>query len=172
MWRGLTFDTLQHFNCGFFPEWGKEKTPRVIIPANNTNFLARLTIPVESLPLKIQQTIKPKQHSGSKTIFNHIALESNKPIIVVEGYKRTSNLTNNDKVVKSGINLEITMPIIKKGSKGLAVDIWNCILGNVCSVISFDETMDKQTRAFQEKHGLEVDGIVGKNSWTEGFKQV
>lgn len=93
-------------------------------------------------------------------------------VIVVEGYKRTSNLTNNDKVVKSGINLEITMPIIKKGSKGLAVDIWNCILGNVCSVISFDETMDKQTRAFQEKHGLEVDGIVGKNSWTEGFKQV
>lgn len=92
---------------------------------------------------------------------------------VVEGLKRTSNLTNNDKVVKkSGIKLEITMPIIKKGSKGLAVDIWNCILGNVCSVTSFDETMDKQTRVFQEKHGLEVDGIVGEHSWTEGFKQV
>lgn len=94
-------------------------------------------------------------------------------VLICEGYKRTSNLTNNDKVVKkSGIKLEITMPIIKKGSKGLAVALWNAILGNVCYVTEFDEMMDKQTRAFQENHGLEVDGIVGKNSWTEGFKQV
>jgi GH24 family phage-related lysozyme (muramidase)/peptidoglycan hydrolase-like protein with peptidoglycan-binding domain len=93
--------------------------------------------------------------------------------IVCEGYKRTSNLTNNDKVVKkSGVKLDITMPLIKSGSKGLAVAIWNCILGNVCYVTEFDETMEKQTRAFQEKYGLEVDGIVGKNSWTKGFEQV
>lgn len=116
-----------------------------------------------------------KYTSGMKLYEGDILVTCTKghTVIVVEGYKRTSNLTNNDKVVKkSGINLEITMPIIKKGSKGLAVDIWNCILGNVCSVTSFDETMDKQTKAFQEKHGLEVDGIVGKHSWTEGFKQV
>jgi len=116
-----------------------------------------------------------KYTSGMKLYEGDVLVTCTKghTVIVVEGYKRTSNLTNNDKVVKkSGINLEITMPIIKKGSKGLAVDIWNCILGNVCSVTSFDETMDKQTKAFQEKHGLEVDGIVGKNSWTEGFKQV
>lgn len=116
-----------------------------------------------------------KYTSGMKLYEGDVLITCSKghTVIVVEGYKRTSNLTNNDKVVKkSGINLEITIPIIKKGSKGLAVNIWNCILGNVCSVTSFDETMDKQTKAFQEKHGLEVDGIVGKNSWTEGFKQI
>ena len=86
LWRDLTFETLQHFNCGFFPEWGKEKTPRIIIPANNTNFLARLAIPLESLPIKIQKTVKPKQHAGIKTLFNSIALESDLAIIVVEGY--------------------------------------------------------------------------------------
>lgn len=86
LWRGLTFETLQHFNCGFCPEWGNEKTPRVIIPANNTNFLARLTVSIKSLPLKFQQSVKPKQHSGSKTLFNLTALDSEKPILVVEGY--------------------------------------------------------------------------------------
>ena len=85
-WRGLTFETLKHFKCGFLPEWGNEKTPRVIIPADNTNFLARLTISVKSLPLKFQQSVKPKQHSGSKTLFNSTALDSEKPILVVEGY--------------------------------------------------------------------------------------
>ena len=85
-WRGLTLNTLRHFDCGFFPNWGKEKTPRVIIPAANTNFLARLTISSESLPIDIQKTVKSKQHSGTKTLFNATALDSEKTILVVEGY--------------------------------------------------------------------------------------
>lgn len=101
-----------------------------------------------------------------------VTCEKGHTAIVVEGYKRASNLTKDVKVVKSSIKLEIAMPLIKKGSKGLAVALWNCILGNVCYVTEFDETMDKQTKAFQEEHGLEVDGKVGKNTWTEGFKQI
>ena len=92
-------------------------------------------------------------------------------VICVEGYKRTSNLTNNDKVDKK-IKLEIEMPLIKKGSKGSAVALWNYLLGNVVYVTEFDATMEAQTIAFQGKHDLEVDGIVGKQSWTEGFKQL
>ena len=92
-------------------------------------------------------------------------------VICVEGYKRTSNLTNNDKVDKK-IKLEIEMPLIKKGSKGSAVALWNYLLGNVVYVTEFDATMEAQTIAFQGKHNLEVDGIVGKQSWTEGFKQL
>ena len=85
-WRGLTLETLQHFHCGFFSQWGKEKTPRVIIPSSNTTFLARLTVPIESLPANVQKTVKAKQHSGTKMIFNATALDSKKTILVVEGY--------------------------------------------------------------------------------------
>lgn len=85
-WRGLTLDTLKCFHCGFFSQWGKEKTPRVIIPVSNTTFLARLAVPMESLPNSIQKTIKAKQHSGTKMLFNATALDSEKPILVVEGY--------------------------------------------------------------------------------------
>lgn len=85
-WRGLTLETLKFFHCGFFAQWGKEKTPRVIIPASNTNFLARLAVPIESLHVNIQKTVKIKQHSGTKTLFNVNALDSEKPILVVEGY--------------------------------------------------------------------------------------
>jgi len=85
-WRGLTAETLRFFHCGFFSQWGKEKTPRVIIPASNTNFLARLAVPIESLPINIQKTVKAKQHSGAKMLFNATALNSEKPILVVEGY--------------------------------------------------------------------------------------
>ena len=116
-----------------------------------------------------------KYTSGMKLYEGDVLVTCTKghTVIVCEGYKRTSNLTNNDKVVKkSGIEIKAKLPIIKRGSKGLAVALWNVILGNVCYVTEFDETMDKQTRAFQEKYGLEVDGIVGKHSWTKGFEQI
>ena len=93
---------------------------------------------------------------------------------VVEGYKRILNLENNVKVEskKSGIKLEITMPLIKLGSKGLAVEIWQKLMGDLYIISEFDEDVKARTMEWQKAHGLEVDGIVGKNSWTEGFKQV
>lgn len=93
--------------------------------------------------------------------------------IVTEGNKR-SNLEKNDNVKekKAGIKLEITMPLIKKGSKGLAVSIWQQMIGRSYLGTEFDDELVKDTKSFQEAHGLEVDGIVGKNSWTEGFKQI
>lgn len=93
-------------------------------------------------------------------------------VIVVEGYNRTTGLAKNDTVKKSGIALEITMPLIKKGSKGLAVMIWQQLIGRTYIVTEFDDDLVKDTKVWQEARGLEVDGIVGKHSWTEGFKQV
>ena len=90
---------------------------------------------------------------------------------VVEGYKREISLAKND-IKKSGIKLEITMPLIKKGSKGLAVMIWQQLIGRTYLSTEFDDDLVTDTKAWQQAHGLEVDGIVGKNSWTEGFKQV
>lgn len=116
-----------------------------------------------------------KYTSGMKLYEGDVLITCSKghTVIVVEGYKRTSNLTNNDKVVKkSGIKLEVTLPLLKLGSYGAAVEIWQRLMGDVFIISEFDEDVKARTMEWQKKHGLEVDGIVGKNSWTEGFKQI
>lgn len=116
-----------------------------------------------------------KYTSGMKLYEGDVLITCSKghTVIVVEGYKRTSNLTNNDKVVKkSGIKLEVTLPLLKLGSYGAAVEIWQRLMGDVFIISEFDEDVKARTMEWQKKHGLEVDGIVGKHSWTEGFKQV
>lgn len=63
------------------------------------------------------------------------------------------------------------MPTIKKGSKGKAVKIWQIIVG-VEPDGDFGSNTDKATKDFQKSHGLTVDGIVGKNSWSAGLESV
>ncbi len=92
--RGLTFETLSHFNCGYLPEWtpvesrikGKftTPTPRLIIPSSN-HYLARLTVPLESFPPDAQKFIKPKQHEGTKYPFNFNSISADEINIIVEG---------------------------------------------------------------------------------------
>ena len=92
--RGLTFETLSHFNCGFLPEWTPvenriaEKyatpTPRLIIPAGN-HYLARLTVQLETYDQKTQKYIKPKQHEGNKYPFNFNSILADEINIIVEG---------------------------------------------------------------------------------------
>lgn len=65
------------------------------------------------------------------------------------------------------------LPLIKKGSKGKAVKIWQIILGNVVVDSDFGNATEKATKNFQKKAGnLDVDGIVGKNTWYVGLKSV
>ena len=66
------------------------------------------------------------------------------------------------------------MPTIKKGSKGKAVKIWQIILGFTGVELDgdFGKKTDAATREWQEKNGLAVDGIVGKNSWKAGLESV
>lgn len=114
-----------------------------------------------------------KYTSGMKLYEGDVLITCSKghTAAVVEGYKREISLAKND-IKKSGIKLEITMPLIKKGSKGLAVMIWQQLIGRTYLSTEFDDDLVTDTKAWQQAHGLEVDGIVGKNSWTEGFKQV
>lgn len=63
------------------------------------------------------------------------------------------------------------MKTIKKGSKGTAVKIWQIIIGAEPDGIFGAET-EKLTKSFQQKHSLEIDGIVGKNSWRAGLESV
>lgn len=64
-----------------------------------------------------------------------------------------------------------TMPIIKKGSIGKAVKIWQIIVG-VGADGEFGSVTDSATRQFQKAYSLEVDGEVGSQSWAAGLKTV
>ena len=63
------------------------------------------------------------------------------------------------------------MPIIKEGSKGKAVKIWQIIVGTDVDGI-FGEKTKAATIAFQKKKKLEEDGIVGAKSWRAGLESV
>jgi len=103
-WRGLTYETLNQFNCGYEPNfethwqdsnktWHTEKSPRVIIPTNDYHFLARLIGAVDDLNISDESkaNIKPKQHKGTKSIFGkklaleHLEHYGYKCLFVVEG---------------------------------------------------------------------------------------
>lgn len=60
------------------------------------------------------------------------------------------------------------MTEIKKGSKGKAVKVWQVILG-ITADGNFGATTESKTKAFQKKHGLTQDGIVGDKTWMKGL---
>lgn len=93
-WRGLTGRTLSHFHCGYLPLWHHSKkcstSPRIIIPAetapSTANYLARLTVPIDSIPADERKWIQEKEHDGEKTLFNRDAITGADRLVVVEGY--------------------------------------------------------------------------------------
>lgn len=66
---------------------------------------------------------------------------------------------------------DTAMPLIKQGSTGKAVMIWQVIVGTEADGKFGPKTQNK-TREFQAAHGLEVDGIVGPKSWKAGLESV
>lgn len=61
------------------------------------------------------------------------------------------------------------MPQIQRGSKGKAVKILQIILGDLEVDGSFGPATQAATLAFQKKHGLEADGVVGPKTWRALF---
>lgn len=82
-----------------------------------------------------------------------------------EAYRRTWEVSE----TVFGTEMVICMPTLRKGSGGLAVRLWQVIVGADADGI-FGTKTDSATRSFQNKRGLAVDGIVGKNSWKAGLK--
>lgn len=64
-----------------------------------------------------------------------------------------------------------SMPVIKRGSNGKAVQIWQIIIGAQPDGI-FGGNTERLTRSFQENNNLEVDGVVGRMSWAAGLGSV
>ena len=71
---------------------------------------------------------------------------------------------------------EYKMPLIKRGSKGGTVRLWQTILDingfHLAIDSDFGPETERQTKAFQKAHGLDDDGIAGKFSWSAGLGSV
>lgn len=63
---------------------------------------------------------------------------------------------------------EVDMPVIRRGSRGKVVQVWQIIVGAEPDGI-FGADTERLTRIFQAKHNLEVDGIVGRMTWAAGL---
>jgi hypothetical protein len=57
------------------------------------------------------------------------------------------------------------MPILKEGSKGAAVKILQKQLGGLTADGDFGPNTKKAVIAFQTKHGLKAEGVVGPATW-------
>lgn len=64
-----------------------------------------------------------------------------------------------------------TLPIVKYGSIGRAVKVWQTIVG-VEADGEFGKNTKAATLAFQKANGLEQDAEVGSNTWAAGLKSI
>lgn len=76
---------------------------------------------------------------------------------------------NNNEVINNSEDYD--MPLIKRGSSGKAVKIWQIIVGTTIDGI-FGQNTEAATKRFQERNNLEVDGIVGPKSWKAGLESI
>lgn len=63
------------------------------------------------------------------------------------------------------------LPIIRRGSSGKAVKLWQVILGIEPDGL-FGIITQEETRQFQFENNLKVDGIVGAQTWKAGMESV
>ena len=85
----------------------------------------------------------------------------------------------NEQLTMNNEQLSETRPVVRKGSKGTAVTELQTMLLKLgydlgpCGVDGdFGKSTDAAVRSFQSDHRLTVDGVVGKNTWSELEKTV
>lgn len=84
-------------------------------------------------------------------------------------YTGTGSAASTPIVKRYAVNT--TMPIVKYGSVGRAVKVWQTIVG-VTADGEFGQYTLAATLAFQRSQGLEDDGEVGTYTWSAGLKTV
>ena len=84
-----------------------------------------------------------------------------------------SSTTTTTNVTTEPIKQEVSvkLPIIKKGSVGKSVKVWQSIIG-VSIDGDFGSKTESATRKFQKNHNLTQDGVVGCNTWTSGLESI
>ena len=89
-------------------------------------------------------------------------------VVVVSGNPRSQSGESES----SAKGEEYNMQTIRKGSKGKAVKIWQVIIGYTGSKIDgdFGSGTEADTKKWQDAHGLDDDGVVGKKSWKAGLE--
>ena len=64
--------------------------------------------------------------------------------------------------------IPVDLPLIKKGSRGLVVKLWQLIV-NVAVDGIFGPKTEQATKDFQSRNKLVIDGIVGDQTWNKAF---
>lgn len=110
-----------------------------------------------------------KKH-GKLPYINYDVVTKKPAKVEVSTNTSTNNTTNNTTKPE-----DVKMKMIKKGSKGKAVKVWQAIVGaNIDGI--FGPNTEKDTIAFQKKafptDKSQWDGIVGDKTWTAGLKSI
>lgn len=126
--------------------------------------------------LRTATMLEPFKKAGFMALTDNKYLTSDKylkrgDILLRKGHHTTTNLTNGILATLNDPKEDYGMKTIKKGSKGKAVKIWQVICGAAVDG-EFGPDTERKTKDFQKAHNLEVDGIVGKITWGEGFASV
>ena len=86
-------------------------------------------------------------------------------------YRYTGGGTATQPATKKRYNVTTTLPIVKYGSVGRAVMVWQTIVG-----VEADGEFGKNTKAatiqFQKANSLEPDSEVGSLTWAAGLKSI
>lgn len=86
-------------------------------------------------------------------------------------YTGGGTVSNPTPATKKRYNVTTTLPIVKYGSVGRAVMVWQTIVG-----VESDGEFGKNTKAatiqFQKANGLEQDAEVGSLTWAAGLKSI
>ena len=96
-WRGFDFEFLANHGCRLINNWTHPKTRgtnkqeltptmRMIVPAGDVSYLARLVDQTKNYDIKARPFIKEKVHAGRKVLFNPEALNSEEPVFCFEGF--------------------------------------------------------------------------------------
>ena len=91
-WRGFTLDFLLSHDCRLINEWTPPKnrnmtpTMRMIVPAGDTAYLARLIDQPKNYDIKARPFIKEKVHAGHKKLFGADFLTCAEPVFCFEGF--------------------------------------------------------------------------------------
>lgn len=112
-----------------------------------------------------------KNRMGSTYTFYSFPASGSDPFgYTKEAYKYVKEHSGGGSMPETNDLIKVTahVPEIGRGDYGDAVRVWQAIIG-VTVDGDFGSKTESATMEFQEKHKLNADGIVGKDSWRKGL---